>query len=196
MKQGKKITSLIALILCAVLAISGLCVETVYAANEKMSLKVGFKGKTINLIKDISDGDRYEMSIASVQKKWGKPKTKKSGYSTYYTWKKGKTTIEVSDFDATKDGKSYVGSITISIKDKNGSLWGVKVGMKAETALEKIKKAMDTENVVDNIDDMFGSGDVGVAYTKDVISAFTGPYMPINFELKNGKVTSIGFSRS
>lgn len=194
MKQGKKITSLIALILCAVLAISGLCVETAYAANKKMSLKVGFKGKTVNLIKDINDEyDRYELSVASVQKKWGKPKTKKYGDSTMYTWKKGKTTIEVSDFDAKKDGKSYVGGITIHIKDKNGSLWGVKVGMKAETALKKIKKALDTENVVDDINDVYG---VGIAYTKDCISAFTGPYMPANFELKNGKVTSIGFFRS
>ena len=73
-------------------------------------------------------------------------------------------------------------------------LWDIGLdGMKAETALKKIKKALDTENVVDDINDVYG---VGIAYTKDCISAFTGPYMPANFELKNGKVTSIGFFRS
>lgn len=211
MKRKKTMKSIFALILGAFIAISAVNPETAYAAGKKMSLNVGFKGKTVNLIKDINNGERNEITIASLKKKWGKPKVKKSddGYFVFYTWKKGKTKIEVGDavVEAGKKNYSgYVGSISISIKDKNGSLWGVKVGMSKADAMKKIKKALGTKKVLKQKSTKDGSieieggwpdvDEVYISQGKDCINAWTGVYMPIGFGIKNGKVSSISFWRS
>lgn len=208
MKRNKTGKSLIALLLCAAIAVSGLCTQTAYAAGKKMPLSVGFKGKTINLIKDINGEERNQTTIASLKKKWGKPKVKKSdnGYYVTYTWKKGKTKIEVGDVQVEagkKNYSGYAGSISISIEDKNGSLWGVKVGMSKADAMKKIKKALGTKKVFKEKKDGTGEIEGGwpdvnvfISQGKDVIHAWNGVYLPINFGIKNGKVSSISFSRS
>lgn len=112
MKRNKTMKSVFALILGAFIAISAVSPEMAHAAGKKMPLSVGFKGKTINLIKDINGEERNQTTIASLKKKWGKPKVKKSdnGYYVTYTWKKGKTKIEVGDVQV-EEGKRTIAAM-------------------------------------------------------------------------------------
>lgn len=158
----------------------------------------------MNLVKDLKDssGQGDSTKLSSVEKKWGKAKVKKQDGVTTYTWKKGKTEILVNNFDAEEN---YIGGIEIDIKDKNGSLWGVKVGMTKAAALKKIKKALGTKTVLGKkrtddglweIDGKIPKSGVYIAANEETIDAYTGVYMPVTFELKNGKVASISFWRS
>lgn len=97
---------------------------------------------------------------------------------TTYTWKKGKTSIEITDYDVEKGG---VGSISINIEDKNGSLCGVKTGMKKDDAIKNLQKSL---------------GKKAVSEDGEYIMALTGPYMPVQIGLSDGKVSSITWFRS
>lgn len=198
MKRHKKLKAAAALILCAFIVLSGMNTETAFAANKKIPLKVKFNGVTVNLVKNLrSIEDDNSPALSSLKKKWGAPKTDKYGegedaYSTY-TWKKGKTTIEVSDWDSSGKNRHIITGVGFTIKDKNAAVWGVKVGMKKDTALKKIKKALGT----DKVSKTAGDGEfVGIVENKKSIEAYTGFYMPVTFELKNGKVTCIYFTKS
>lgn len=150
------------------------------------------------------------VKIKTVEKKWGKPdkiewfvKKAKEGW---YTWKKGKTTIKLNNFSGKESGD--VGGI--EIKDKNGSIYGVKVGMKKETALKKLRKAVGKNSVVVLKEGQQPEGDqeegcwinftgsTGEAVSdNEIIYVTAGPYMPMQFELtKNGKVKRIYYFNS
>ena len=204
MKRSKTMKSILAFILCACIAVSGIGLETVSAAGKKIPLKVGFKGETVNLIKDLKDssGQGDSTKLSSVEKKWGKAKGKKQDGMMTYTWKKGKTKILVNNFDAEEND---IGGIEIDIKDENGSLWGVKVGMTKAAALKKIKKALGTKTVLGlkrtddglwEIDGKLPKSGVYIAASEETIDAYTGVYMPVTFTIKDGRVTSISFWRS
>lgn len=124
------------------------------SAKSKVALKVTYKGKTVTLIKDndeiIKNPVTYKkVSIKNVQKAWGKGSsktTKLSGTTTTwktYTWKTKKTKISIAD----NHYPGKVGAIDISIKDKNGSIAGVKVGMTKAQALKKLKKAYGLKHI-------------------------------------------------
>lgn len=171
-------------IFMALCVIAGLVfgTQTEVSAKSPKPLTVGFKGKTITLIKDLNADLRMvggdTPKLQKLKQKWGKPsKTEDLGNITAYTWKKGKTSIEITDYDAVDGG---LGSIQIDIQDKNASLCGVKVGMKKAEAVKKIKKAL------------------GSKPTKQgkYLMADAGVYMPISFELKNGKISAINWVRS
>ena len=175
--------SIIAAILCAAVVIAGISTGsgTAFAASKKVPLKVVFDKTAVSLIKDLntSTGRGDTPKLRKLEEKWGKPSKKKDGYGmTTYTWKKGRTSIEVTDYDVEKGG---VGSISINISDKNGSLCGVKVGMKKANAIKKLEKSLGKQAVQED---------------EEHISALAGPYMPVSIELTDGKVASISWGRS
>lgn len=143
----KKMTMLIAMLLCAILTITGICTETAYAA-EKTPLKVTFKKKTVTLAKDINTKP-VQPKVKTLKSKWGSPK-KETYYdneadktmktSESYTWTKGKTTIyyNIQHYREPMwfSSRTY---IRIDSSDKNLKVNGIKVGMKQEKA-EKILK--------------------------------------------------------
>jgi len=195
--------SIIALIVCMATVITSISAGTgtACAAGKKIPLKAGFKGTEIILVKDLNSYSREDTKIKKLEKKWGKPsKTKKlDEYKTSYIWKKGKTSIEVINDDICKD---YVGGIHISIKDKNGSLYGIKVGTKTDTALKKLKKVAGNKNTI-----LLREGQVLDIHDNSYIAkgkptgdgnhiSVVSGYMPIGFELKNGKVSSMYWGRS
>lgn len=199
MKRHNKLKAAVALILCAFIVLSGISTETAFAANKKIPLKVTFNGVTVNLVKNLRSEDDSSPALSSLKKKWGTPKTAKQGEGDYaeetHSWKKGKTEIKLSyvpvgPYSEKKGGfNTYVGVV---IEDKNGSLWGVTVGMKKDTALKKIKKALGTDKVYKTLDGKDQSK-VFIVENKKIIAANTGVYMPVNFVLKDGKVTGIYF---
>ncbi len=175
--------SMLAAVLCAAMITAGISTGagTACAASKKAPLKVVFDKKAVNLIKDLntSTGRGDTPKLKKLEEKWGSPSKKKdeSGMTTY-TWKKGKTSIEITDYDVEKGG---VGSISINIEDKNGSLCGVKTGMKKDDAIKNLQKSL---------------GKKAVSEDGEYIMALTGPYMPVQIGLSDGKVSSITWFRS
>ena len=85
---------------------------------------------------------------------------------------------EITDYYVETGG---VGSISINIEDKNGSLCGVKTGMKKDDAIKNLQKSL---------------GKKAVSEDGEYIMALTGPYMPVQIGLSDGKVSSITWFRS
>lgn len=171
--------SMLAAVLCAAVISTG--AGTACAASKKAPLKVVFDKKAVNLIKDLntSTGRGDTPKLKKLEESWGRPsKNKDESGITTYTWKKGKTSIEITDYDVEKGG---IGSITISIEDKNGSLCGVKTGMKKADAIKKLQKSL---------------GKKAVSEDGGYIMALAGPYMPVQIGLSDGKVVSISWFRS
>lgn len=197
MKRHNKLKAAVALILCAFIVLSGISTETAFAANKKIPLKVKFNGAEVSLIKDIYvDTDNLIPLLSSLKKKWGTPKIDKhDGDWSSYTWKKGKTRIEVNNWaffaGAMEKEDDIMSGGSFSIKDKNASVWGVKVGMTKDAALKKIKKALGIKKVYKT----YESG-VCIVAKKKSIEVWTDVSYPVTFELKNGKVTCISWLRS
>lgn len=179
--------SIIALIVCIATVITSISAGTgtAYAAGKKLPLKVGFNGTVVTLINDLNTSNRLTSETPKLKKlkeKWGKPDQTKHDSRLTSIWKKGETSIQITN-SSVKDDE--IGGITIDIKDKNGSLFGVKVGMKTATALKKLKKVAGNKNVTLNKDgdDLY-------------IVVVNNTYMPSSFTLTNGKVSSIYWYRS
>lgn len=195
-KQKNTIKRIAAIVLCMVIAVTGLNTQTVSAASKKLPLKVTFNGKTASLVKDVREYSYSESdypSIKSLETKWGK--AKKSFYENgptpdhkypQYTWKKGKTKIAVCKYDAESKGIHY---FAIEIKDKNGALCGVKVGTKKDTALKKFKNAFGIKKLKEG-ENMFTDGG-NVFISLGIIGSSKGIQSNLNIKFKNDKVSSI-----
>lgn len=135
----KKLTTILAIILCAIITVTAISPATAYAA-EKTPVKATFKGKTVTLTKDINA--KSTVKVKTLKKKWGKPK--KDVYEntdlntkykmTTYRWEKGDTGIEYNLPE--KDVGGNTKCIWIGSSDKNLTILGIKVGMKKEKAQE------------------------------------------------------------
>lgn len=170
--------------LICMLLVSILFGGTDVSAKANRLLKVTYKGKTVALVKNYNVneyGRSKSITLAKCEKAWGKAKKKKNDALVTYTWKNKKTNIELTNFDAPA---GEVGSIHISIKDKNGSIAGIKVGMSKAKAIKKLK-------------DIFGSSNVKV-YPQSVSGIYGGNGMHIStgFTVKNGKVSEVSAFRS
>lgn len=168
----RKLTAIIAVILCTIIAITGTSTTTTFAASSKVPLKIGFKGKTVTFSDDMLT-EKVEKpdtkTLKSLKEKWGKPKTEKKDGWTNYVWKKGKTEISYLD-----DPTWNCSTLYITSEDKNASLCGIKVGMKASKAKAVIKK-------------LGGTVDKTSAYAQVPDTLVEN----ISYGFKNGKVTSI-----
>ncbi len=132
----KTFTSIIAIILCAIITVTGISSETAYAADNTVACKIGFNGKTVKLSDDIEEGIE-KASLKTLTKKWGKPNTKYGNESCMtYVWSNGRTQINYTDYADTKIRDNF----SIDISDENGSVCGIKVGMKKSKAVKILKK--------------------------------------------------------
>lgn len=175
MKKFKKITSLL---LCVLLAMTLLGSTFVSAARKPITLDVRFNGHTVRLITDADKRDATA-SLKSTRKAWGKHSKYENGiYWHRYTYKRGKSTIEISDNDVKKD---RIGGISLKVYDKNVAVAGIKVGNSRTYVLKTLKK-------------IYGSK--AVHNSRNTITVDFGPYMPISFKMKNDHVYSISWFRS
>lgn len=179
-------------IIMALCAIAGLVLGTqteVSAKNQKSpTLTLTFNGGTITLdfvratVDDKKDS-KEPKTLAEVEEKFGKRSKMEEEkiespedetlYWYTYTWKKGKTKISISDNPQIPRLK-YA---TIDIKDKNGAINGIKVGMPKAKAVKILKK-------------QYGNKNVSVS-KKSISAAFQ-----LIISLKNNKVSEIHFMRS
>lgn len=143
----KKLTTLLAVLLCTILTVAGICADTAYAADYADTLKVTFKKKSVTLNVNREKIGIEPIKIKTLKKKWGKPEVTKDEYSAIYTWKKGKTEITYTD-DFTA---AFWSGFSITIEDKNASIAGLKVGMSKKKA-EKILKTLGEVNSNEDAD--------------------------------------------
>ena len=169
-------------IFMALCVIAGLVLgaQTEVSAKTKKTVKVTFNGKSITLDTDRGQKARKEpKTLSAVENKLGKKSrmaTDDDGvYGNAYVWEKGKTTIAISEDEA----NNGLGGISITIKDKNGSIDGLKVGMTKAKAVKKLKNA-------------YGSTHVQVSKN----SIYVDNTVMFGIELKNGKVSEITWFRS
>ncbi len=210
------VKAMLAVALCAAMAVSGIGTGAAvsHAAEKKQPLSVNFCGKSAVLVKDLNQAEKQgsQVKFKTLEKKLGKPDKKEAGYdgskdAWTYTWKKGKTSIMVNNFTGTVPGN--IGGIEIEIGDKNASVYGVKVGMKKETALKKLEKAAGSEKVIvlkegewpqgEEKDGKYSltSGAGEAVSDSEVIHAAMGPYLPLQIELTaSGKVKKIYYMNS
>jgi len=197
---------IIAIVLCAVIAIASTGTNTAYAATSKPPLKIKFNGKSINMVRVLENGDEESASINEVLNKFGNPDKKQTskddGRYTFYTWKKGKSSITFSHYVDTEYDTDILCHFNVNLKGKNDALCGIKVGMKKAKAIKKLKK-------------MFGNNNVCVAKEGQTVFYKNGKYVPkgkptgngeyisviaysyvlsLSFYLKNGQVSSMGFA--
>lgn len=192
MKRKNTIRRIATLVLCIVIALTASNLQTASAATEKLPLKVTFNGKngkkTVTIVKDLNK-DHDGIKIKTLKSKWGKPsKEENYGTNTEYTWKKGKTSVTVNN----GPGTDYVWGLSVQIKDKNASLFGVTVGMKKNKAVKKLEKGMGTKA---NVESPETAEILGYDEVITVPHPNGGP-STIMLGLNNGKVVSVTFGMS
>ena len=164
----KKMTAIIAMLLCAILTITGICTDTAYAADNTVPLTIKFKGKTITFSDDATEAVE-EIQLKTLKKKWGKPKVEKDDNFASYTWEKGKTVVYYSNDNYFGPTNTYV---RIETTDKNATVCGMKVGMKKSKAKKIMKK-------------------LGADINKSDAHVYLPEDTHISCEFKNGKVSSL-----
>ena len=187
MKKMKK--RFLAMGVClAVLFCSLMPAQPVNAAAKTVNLTVRYKGRNVtfeayrNMNTSKVNCTQKAKTYAAVKKAWGKAnEVEKEELGDYhcwrYAWKSGKTSIS---FFTDKKGKR-MGDIVIDIQNKKATLCGIKVGMSKKQALQKLRKQFDKKNV---------------SATKNQILVKMGPFNPMTFNLKSGKISSIYFWHS
>lgn len=126
-------------------------------------------------------------------------KEKMDEFFTYYLWENGKSGISFARHVNT----DYFLHFGVTLKGKKDALCGIKTGMKKKTVLRKMKKAYGKDNVGTAKEGQSfgyengkfvakgkptGNGEYIIVYANyvDVLS--------LNFDLKDGRVVSMGFS--
>ena len=130
--------STIAMILCAVIAVTAIGLDTAYAAS-KASIKAKFNDKTVTLAKDVNKKPA-KPKISNINKKWGEPEKTVMDNGVYYMWQNGRSYVVYYISDGpTEDFPNDRTYMRVSIGDKNGAICGIKVGTKKKKA-DKILK--------------------------------------------------------
>lgn len=171
----KKITTIIAMLLCAILTITAISTDTAYAADKNIPVKVTFKKKTITLKVNTEKGGIDRVKLSTLKKKWGKPDSNKDEFMAEYVWKKGESEIKYVDvYEAPHSSQIY-----ITAYDKNTSVSGIKVGMsktKAKKLLKKLGKVEAQQNGDGSLDMLFvhilddGSAYINCYFENDKVS--------------------------
>lgn len=193
---------ILTVILCAAIAASGLCTGTAYASGKKPPLSVTFDGKSVDLVRVLEDGDEESASIGEVVEILGEPdeKEKLDKFYTSYLWENGKSGISFAHY--VNEDLDILCHFGVTLKGKKDALCGIKTGMKKKTVLRKMKKKYGKNNV--------GTAKEGQALWKkngkfvakgkptgdgEYITVYAYSYvLPLNFDLKDGRVVSMGFS--
>lgn len=167
----KTLATIITMILCAVIAITGISAETAYAAGNT-SLKVTFNKKSVKLSINEENKGIEKPDINALTNAWGNPSVSENEWTSDYIWKKGKTEIIYTDIPS----EPMYSNISMDIKDKNAEICGLKVGMKKAKAVKILKKFGKEINIDNNV---------------ITIQIIEKGRIQINCTLKKGKISQI-----
>ena len=182
------VCKIMAVIVCFAMMAASISPVTAQAAS-KLELSLKYKGKTV-VIETLAAADiNLDYTDTSGCKQASYKKIKKAfGKARQYE-------VEWSDNDAFEyKEKGFLfsmepwmsnatPSVTIEISSKKAALNGIKVGM----PYNKVKK---------NLEQKYGKQRVITQDDKKVINLTYGPFMPVEYSFKNGKVSSIYFFHS
>lgn len=182
MKNQKKKT-----LLCKVLA-AALCLAMIFGviapataqAASKVELALKYKGKTVVVEKldaddmelDVTTGC-HQASYTKIKKSFGAARKYDGNGGTAYEYKDTGFLFTLEPWDG-----SDMYSLTIEITSAKAALNGVKVGMSYSQAKKKLEKNYGKSRVITQDD-------------KAAIMLTYGPFMPITYSFKNGKVSKI-----
>lgn len=144
----KRSKSILAFILCAVLAITGITFADfgmAYAA-EKVPFTITFKGKTVKLDKDFNNSIENgikKISYKSLKKKWGKASEAPDYEGSPSFWAKDKSSV-IYYKGENKDSGS---TLQFELYSKNSGICGIKIGAKKTAVLKKLKKIVDRKYI-------------------------------------------------
>lgn len=175
----RKVTAILAMFLCAILTVTGICTDTAYAA-ENTQIKVTYKKKSVTFTVDADRNGVKEVKLKTLKNKWGKPATTKNEYTETYVWEKGKSRIGYT-IDLHQPQFS---NFSISTQDKNLSVCGIKVGMKKS----KVKKILKT---LGDVNEQKASGGLANCLSVELVDQ---QRVYINCGFENGKVSDISCS--
>lgn len=182
MKNQKKNTLLcqvLAALLCFAMMVSAIAPVTARAAS-KVELALKYKGKTVVVEKLDADDMQLDMegchqaSYEKIKNAFGDAKQLELNGGTAYEYKeKGFLFLMVPEI-----GRTDMYELQIEITSKKAALNGIKVGMSYSKAKKKLENKYGKSRVVTQKD-------------KKQIQLTYGPFMPIEYSFKNGKVSKI-----
>ncbi|MDE7311674.1 MAG: hypothetical protein K2N87_08700 [Eubacterium sp.] len=188
MNRHKKATllgRLIAMISCFALITAAMSPITALA-DSKVELALKYNGKTVVVEKLAADDMDLDVltgcsqaSYKKIKKAFGDAKKYETDGGTAYEYKdKGFLFVMEPQI-----GSTDMCSLRIEITSKKAALNGIKVGM----AYSDVKKKLETK---------YGKSRVMTQEDKKDIMLTYGPFMPIFYSFKNGKVNNISFFHS
>lgn len=125
------------------------------------------KGKAVPILG--LEGSRNVAGIKRCKKTWGKAtKTIYDDQMDVYIWKKGKTRIQLS---STKGGRLC--GIMMTMKDKNGAMAGIRVGMSEKQVIKDLK-------------DMYGPQGIEISNRSIEVRS-----SDVSYEIVSGKISRI-----
>lgn len=184
MKNRKKETVLcktLAAILCFAIMVSAVTPVTAQAAS-RVELALKYKGKTVVVEKLDADDMELDMegchqaAYEKIEKAFGDARQYESAAGTAYEYKDNGFLFSLIPW-------SGMYSLEIKITSKKAALNGIKVGMSYSNVKKKLEKKYGKSRVITQGD-------------KKQIQLTYGPYMPIAYSFKNGKVNKIYFFHS
>ena len=181
----KRSESILILILCAVLAITGITFfgfDTAYAA-EKTPFTITFKGKSVKLDKDFNNSIENgikKISYKSLKKKWGKASEATDYEGSPFFWIKDTSSVIYYEGETKNSGSA----LQFELYSKNSGICGIKIGAKKAAVLKKLKKIVDQKYIYREDTDYVMVG------CEDKKGNYTG-MVNIVFGFSEGKLISI-----
>ena len=135
----KKLTTILAMCLCAILTLTAINPATTYAADNYTKIKVKYKGETMTFKVNMDKKGIEKVKVKTLKKKWGKPDIiDENEITDLYNWQKTETTW----IQYRNNHLNHIwGGLNAYVNNKSVSVCGIKVGMKASKA-SKILKAL------------------------------------------------------
>lgn len=183
-KKKTLLCKLSAAVLCLALLATAFAPVTAQAAS-KVELSLKYKGKTVVVEK--LDADDMELDAAGchqtpyskIKKSFGDARQYESNGGTAYEYKDSGFLFLLEPWIDETDWYS----LTIEITSKKAVLNGIKVGMSYSQAKKKLEKKYGKSRVMTQDD------------KKNIMLTY-GPFMPVSYSFKNGKVSKIYFFHS
>lgn len=178
-KQKKLLSKMIAAVLCFAMMVSIIAPVTAQAAS-KVELALQYKGKTVVVEKlDADDMElditgQHQASYKKIKKAFGEARKYKSYGGTAYEYKEKGFLFTMEPWG---DSTGLYG-LEIKITSEKAALNGIKVGM----SYSKVKNTLEKK---------YGKSRVITQKDKKQIQLTYGPFMPITYTFKNGKVSKI-----
>lgn len=179
-KQNLFLSKVMAVVLCCAI-MAGIIAPVTTQAASRVELALKYNGKTVVVEKldaddmqlDVTTGC-HQTSYKKIKNAFGSARQYETNGGTAYEYKeKGFLFVMEPEYDNTG-----MYSLSIKITSKKAALNGIRVGMSYSKAKTKLEKKYGKSRVITQEDEK----QIQLTY---------GPFMPVTYTFKNGKVSKI-----